>query len=121
MRPATHAERALTVPGDQQRAEDKSVWFRISFALEKYKVLVYAVVAGLIALGFDFKTPAQASLELRAQIAELRVQVASLQADNLRQTASVSKLLRLYCLDSRIPARDKDLVELDCTPGAKQP
>lgn len=57
---------------ERRRQEDQSFWFKTSFLLTKYKILVWLVGAFLLALGFDFKTPAMAMRALQNQIDTLR-------------------------------------------------
>ena len=109
----------------RMRAEDRSFWFKIAYLLEKYKALVWLIGAILVAMGFDFRTPASTTRDLQAQIisarVELRARTDSIQTqvlqgttDRLEIRSDMKKILKLYCLDQRITPRDKELVGLDC-------
>ena len=109
----------------RMRAEDRSIWFKTAYLLEKYKALVWLIGAFLIAMGFDFKTPSMTTKDLQAQITALRTEmrlrtdtihseVSQGASDRMEIRADMKKILKLYCLDQRIAQRDKELVGLDC-------
>lgn len=96
------------------RAEDRSNWLRISYALDKYKILVWAAMAVLVALGFGFKTPKQAigevSTKLDSATKVLNERMDRQQELLLQTQEGLNTLVRLRCLDittsaSRVLAR----------------
>jgi hypothetical protein len=98
------------------RATDFSFWVRVGYLLDKYKLLVYLVFMALIALGFDFKTPAQNNKMLNTRIDSLvnaRRQDAE-KAQRIEQKLDI--LITLKCLEPRTEGstRDLRLVRLNC-------
>ena len=97
------------------RATDRSLWLQISYAIEKYKVLVYLIISFLVASGFDWKTPKANFLELRDEIAVLRVQV---QRDSI-QKSEIQGMLRVLitfkCIETQTTPRDMQLAGVDCS------
>lgn len=101
------------------RAEDRSFWLRISYILEKYRLLWYILTGVLVSMGFNFKTPAQTTHELSARIDMVSVRVDSISADNRRSVISQDKLdskldmlLKFQCLSQA--QRDLTLAGVDC-------
>lgn len=83
----------------------QSWWSTSATFIEKYRVIVWALFAILLALGFDFKTPRAQYSDLhmeiqgvkhsfQAQIDTLKVQVFQLQHDE-----RLNALIRLKCAE----------------------
>lgn len=97
------------------RAEDRSIWVRSSFILEKYKVLVWIIAGVLLAFGFQFKTPAKIVEELQGQITLNKRQVDSTITPKVnRLEDKLDILLRLSCTNKSITTEQKDLAGLNC-------
>lgn len=82
------------------RAEDRSNWIRLSYILDKYKPIVWLIMASLIAMGFGFKTPKQALGEVKDSVDSVKVRVTSLESMVRMQHQDIQNLLRLRCLDT---------------------
>jgi hypothetical protein len=107
------------------RSEDRSIWMRSAFWIEKYKLLWVPLLAILTAMGFGWRTPAQTTHELRETIESTRA-VLQRQVDTIRSTvqsgeqtrgrleSKLNVLLKLSCSDPRIARRDKQLAGLEC-------
>lgn len=97
------------------RAVDRSAWLQLSYMLEKYKVIIWAVGWFLVASGFGWKTPKANYDELRSEIAVVRQQVQrdSVQKSEIQQMLRV--LITFKCLDVQTTQRDMQLAGVDCT------
>ena len=98
------------------RAADFSFWVRVGYILDKYKLLVYIGFMALIALGFDFKTPAQNNKMLNTRIDSL-VNARRMDAEKAQRIEQkLDILITLKCLEPRSAAtsRDLQLVRLNC-------
>lgn len=91
-----HGDDSLVHQG--KRAEDQSFWFRSSYWITKYKVLIWLGGAILLALGFDFKTPAQAMKAIQTQIDTLKRDRDALQASQREIKREISDIKYLVCL-----------------------
>lgn len=101
------------------RSTDRSAWLKISYAIEKYRVIWYIVVGILVAMGFDFRTPADANRRLSARIDTVNTRVDSIFAENRRAALSREKfdakidlLLKFQCLQQS--ERDLTIAGVDC-------
>lgn len=92
----------------RSRAEDRSLWMRSAKALEKYKVLVWAVGILAISAGYGFETPKKSSDQLRAEIARQAQRIDSLE----RLPAAVDALVRIQCVSAKPDALR--LAGIDC-------
>ena len=100
----------------RSRSDDRSWWIKTSYAIEKYRVIVYLVGAILISLGFGFRTPKaqfedlgnqlkDSKAELQAQIDTLKAQrAADLEKQNLQLQLNLFSV-RYIC--STLSAADK--------------
>ncbi len=99
------------------RVEDRSFLARSSYFIDKYKVLIYLVAGTLLALGFDFKTPAQSYKELRAElrgeIAEVKKDNAEAESDRLSINRKLDALLIMKCLEAK-DFRDLSMARINC-------
>lgn len=116
-------EKRKTIPGSEpelddtyvlSRSEDRSIWIRIAYILEKYKILVWLVGVLLVGLGFDFRTPKAQFDEIKASIQstreELQTQIDSVkrkQSDGFNARA-IEFLIRTKCSDMT----DKEIYRL---------
>lgn len=111
------------------REEDRSIWMRSAYWIEKYKLLWVPLLGVLTAMGFGWRTPAQTTRDIQSTIEVTRA-VLQKRVDSLDARVSTSDqtrgrlefkldvLLKLACSDPRISTRDKELAGLDCTgPG----
>lgn len=97
------------------RAEDRSLWIRAAYILEKYKVLVWLIGFTLVAIGFQFKTPGMIVSELQTQITSNKAMVDKIvipRVDSLQSNITV--LLKLQCIDSKLTPQQRALVGLNC-------
>lgn len=85
----------------QMRAADRSPWLRITYTLEKYKIVVYLTGMFLLALGFDFKFPSQVMHAQQLQINSNTKRLDSLNADLSQAKIALQQLLQLSCLDHK--------------------
>lgn len=125
-----HTQKTSETPGPDERyvymrAEDRSIWMRSAFWIEKYKLLWVPLLAILTAMGFGWRTPAQTTHELRETIESTRT-VLQRQVDTIRSNvisgeqtrnrleSKLDVLLKLSCSDPRIARRDKQLAGLEC-------
>jgi len=90
------------------RDEDRSMWAKTAYVMEKYKLLIWIGTVVLVAFGFDFKTPAMAQHGLQAQIDTLRPQQRKLEA-------KLDILLRLQCMNRGLTDRERQLAGLSCS------
>lgn len=81
------------------RAEDRSVWMKISCLIDKYKPLVWLIFALALALGFGFKTPAQRDEETKIKIDSLALRTTRLEQYMEATQRNLNTLVRLRCLD----------------------
>lgn len=95
------------------RSEDFSIWAQIGFYLDKYRLILYVVIAALVALGFDFKTPAQTYKIMNDRIDTLAMTVQKGSAASTQQNLKLDALLRLACLQQQ--PRDMQLAGVNCT------
>jgi hypothetical protein len=65
------------------RVEDRSWWIRVSYVMEKYRALIYLVVASLVYFGFGVRTPKSQFEELGAKVDATKVQLQT-QIDTLK-------------------------------------
>ena len=97
------------------RAEDRSLWARSAFLLEKYKVLVWIIGILLIAIGFQFKTPSMIVDDLQGQITANKHTEDSVLAPRVNNLDSkIDVLLRLRCIDKNLTEEQRALVGLNC-------
>lgn len=101
------------------RSADRSVWLKLSYLIEKYRVLWYIVIGFLVSMGFNFKTPAENYKELSVRIDTVNVRVDSMFAENRRAAMSREKfdakidlLLKFQCLSQS--QRDLTIAGVDC-------
>lgn len=101
------------------RAEDRSRWMRVSYVLDKYKVLFYIGVAIAVSAGYGFKTPKTAMDEVRASISRLdtasnrRIDSTNARLAAIeRLTVSVEAMVRIRCVES--PPETLRLAGIDC-------
>lgn len=106
---------------EARRAEDQSLWMRSAWMMEKYKILWIPVSALIVALGFDFQTPAHATKVLQSQIDTLKhkSEAAVIAQDALK--LEVGKLLKVPCLDPKRNERDLALIGIDCSEVSRHP
>jgi hypothetical protein len=95
------------------RATDFSFWVRVGYLLDKYKLLVYLVFMGLIAFGFDFKTPAQNNKLLSMRIDSMAVALRKQDAERAMTNRKLDVLITLACMQQK--PRDMQLAQVDCT------
>jgi hypothetical protein len=102
------------------RAVDHSFWLRVSYLLDKYKLLWWILVAFLISLGFDFRTPASNYKMLSTRIDTVASRVDSMFAENRKAALSRDKietkldvLITFRCLEQN--QRDLVLAGVDCS------
>jgi G:T-mismatch repair DNA endonuclease (very short patch repair protein) len=96
------------------RSEDHSFFLRLSYVLDKYKVLIYLAGLFLVAMGFGFKTPKANYDELRAEIAIVRQQV---QRDSIQKSeiqSALRVLIIFKCIETAATPRDMQLAGVDC-------
>lgn len=108
-------ERDMTKGADyfvRTRSADFSIWAQISFYLDKYRLILYVVIAALVALGFDFKTPAQTYKVMNNRIDTLALTVEKSSAASSQQNVKLDALLRLACLQQQ--PRDMQLAGVNC-------
>lgn len=98
----------------RSRSEDRSIFVRITYTLEKYKIIVWLIGVLLVALGFDFRTPKAQFDEIKTSIehtkADLQVQIDSVkrkQTDGFNARA-LEFLIRTRCSEMT----DKDIYRL---------
>jgi hypothetical protein len=98
-----------------QRAEDRSLWMRSAFILEKYRIIWVGSLLILTAFGFDFKTPKTANQELQTRIDSVKhaLTAAIRRSDSLEMKLDI--LLKVPCLDKNRNLRDLQLIGLDCS------
>jgi hypothetical protein len=107
------------------RAEDRSLLIRIGYVWDKYRPLIWLVGGALVALGFDFKTPAQTYKELSARIEAVKIEnsrVAEEHAKENRATQAerdsiqlkLDVLIAVRCLDPKT-RRELAVAQIDCS------
>lgn len=91
------------MPGmrEGQRREDRSFWFWTSYLAEKYKLLIWLLMLTLLAIGFDFKTPAQAMKNLQVQIDTLKKYQDTLRVHDYETVKLLKDVKTLSCLDHK--------------------
>jgi hypothetical protein len=94
------------------RTEDFSIWAQIGFYLDKYKLILYLLIAALVALGFDFKTPAQTYKIMNDRIDTLALTVQRGSTASTQQNLKLDALLRLACIQQQ--PRDMQLAGVNC-------
>jgi hypothetical protein len=108
----------------QTRSEDHSFLLKLSYQFEKYRVLFYIILGGLIAFGFDFKTPAQnnkilsdrieqVAKENQAALSEVSKQTAAAEVSRTNIERKIDMLIMFRCIDQN--KRDMILAGIDCT------
>lgn len=103
------------------RAEDRSIWFKLAYIKDKYSVLWIPGLAVIVALGFDFTTPATTTRRLQARIdtvqaevKEAKDQVTKMQNSLLAMGADMTTLVRLICVSNIVNRRDISLAGIGC-------
>lgn len=84
---------------ERRRTGDNSIWSRSAEVLSKYRLLVYLVGAFLIAIGFDFQTPAMAMKAQRVAIDSLRTRVDGVESQQRSNSELIRTNLQITCLD----------------------
>lgn len=84
---------------ERRRTGDNSVWIKTAYALDKYRLLVYLIGAFLIAIGFDFQTPAMAMKAQRRAIDSLHRRVDTVETREKSNSALLKVNLQITCLD----------------------
>jgi len=113
-----------------KREEDKSLWFRGAYYVEKYAILWIPLTALISALGFGWVTPKMqinqinATVKTKMDTLQQEINIANKRQDSIvyvhQDIAKELKLLlRLGCVNPQITTHDKILVGLDCTELAK--
>lgn len=102
------------------RSTDRSLLLKISYIIDKYRLFWYAMFWFLVAVGFDFKTPAANYHELSVRIDTANIRIDSMFSDLRRSSASREKteakidlLLKFQCLAQA--QRDLTLAGVDCS------
>lgn len=102
------------------RAEDRSVWIRTAYVLEKYKILVWILICIAIAVGFDFKTPHMVFADLQDQIVANKRFVDSTVVPRIQVTdTKLDVLLKLNCLNKSLTDAQLALAGLNCPEGLR--
>lgn len=104
-----------------QRAEDRSFFAAFDYYTTKYKLVLWLLGIGILAIGFDFKTPRAIFRDLQDQITVNKRQVDSqivpkIEAVNSRvdgANAKIDILLRLRCVDNSVTSSQRVLSGLD--------
>jgi hypothetical protein len=101
------------------RVEDRSLLLRISYYIDKYRLIWYIIIGAAVSFGFDFKTPASANHELKARVDTVNMRVDSMVAENRRASvardkvdAKIDLLLKFQCLQQS--QRDLTIAGVDC-------
>lgn len=81
------------------RAEDRSLWWRLSVFLDKYKPLVWALVLIATAAGFGFKTPMQTFSGIHKRLEKLEARDSVAQLDQKRVERKLDALINLGCFE----------------------
>lgn len=85
----------------RSRSIDNSWWIKSAYLFEKYRVLVWAIGAILLAFGFGFQTPAAKFDELKQNVRagdiKLQAQVDTLKEDRLQQRQMMEFSVRYIC------------------------
>lgn len=71
---------------------------RFSEFLERYKFLGWIILIGFLAIGFDFKTPAQTTRSLQVQIDTVNLRIKELTKANEK----LDVLIKLQCNSSQV-------------------
>jgi hypothetical protein len=95
------------------RAEDRNFFLRMSYTWEKYRVLIYLAMAFLVAMGFDFKTPAQNYKILSDRIDVIAAQVRRDSAAKAEISHQLDILITFQCMSQN--PRDMTIARVDCT------
>lgn len=105
-----------------QRAEDRSFFAAFDYYTTRYKVIIWALVALALAMGFDYKTPKATFQELQGQITENKKQVDSVVLPKVSATQDqLSILLKLRCADTTVDRRTSILTGLDAYCSSSMP
>lgn len=91
----------MTQIEERRRTGDNSVWLKTAYFLDKYRLLVYLVGLFLLAIGFDFKTPAMAMKAQRAAIDSLHRRVDTVEAHERTNSELLVIGLQITCLDHK--------------------
>lgn len=104
------------------RAEDRSVWVHISYLMDKYKILLWAVGWFLLAAGFGFRTPAQDRADTKADMDSIKTRVGRQEKFLEATQRDLSTLVTLRCLDVRTEMSKAvlDASGLDCSKAGKK-
>lgn len=111
-----------------KRADDRSLWVKAAYWREKYAPLIWLVIAFLVALGFEFKTPRtivrESVGEMKADVAKIQTQLDTVRlhernADQERET--ITRMLRylvakecLQAMSDRNSERGMQLAGINC-------
>lgn len=98
----------MTHNEERRRSGDTSVWLQTAYFLDKYRLLVYLIGGLLIAVGFDFKTPAQAMKAQRSAIDSLHRRVDTVEAHERTTARLLLTNIQIACLDHRAQVACKD-------------
>lgn len=97
------------------RLADRSVWAKTAYYKDKYFFIWMPVMAVFFAMGFDFKTPAQATKQLQIQIDTLVMHNHLIDTSQVRLEGKINMILKINCLATKISPHDMQLAGLDCS------
>jgi hypothetical protein len=103
-----------------RREEDRSLWIKASWFIEKYRVLFLVAGAALIAFGFGFKTPKtqfeelnQRQAVMQKQIDDARTEISKSQSERDELQRLLKTVIRLQCMD-KSPYEIGLMPDVDC-------
>lgn len=97
------------------RSEDRSVLAHIAYLKDKFFIIWAPALALIMAMGFGFKTPAQTTAILQAQIDSTTRKMKELDSVQHRMEQKIDMILKINCLAVKIPQKDLILAGLDCS------
>lgn len=101
------------------RAEDRSIWMKVAYYLEKYKIIVWLAFWALTAFGFDFQMPGTILRHLQYEVDTLKM-VNDLTRDGNKKMLDSMKLQitiirRLKCIELKDKPNVRFTAGLECS------
>lgn len=104
----------MSLAANGRRQEDQDYWARVSLFMERYRILLYLFMLGILALGFDFKTPRQYYEEFNGKLSGFDARLEAVEENHVGLNDKIDVLLKFRCLDQEITERERNLAGLNC-------